>query len=174
MNYLDFANKHKRKRNMWKYIDEENIVNISIGPSVLGGRSYAFFDDGIYFIVVSAESKGQTSLINVQILVIGGEVKNISESYSYPNPFKPQTGDAKIKYELSRDSNIRFFIYDASGRPVKVFFLPSGTNGGWAGENIVEWDGRDMFGNYVANGAYYYFIVADGKVLGRGEMAAYR
>ncbi len=90
-------------------------------------------------------------------------------SFNYPNPFNPNLGTT-ISFSLDEDTLTKVLIYNAC-RQLVWQETYQGTTGN---SNYVFWNGRDLFGNSVPIGPYYYFVVADGKVLGRGEMAAYR
>ena len=73
---------------------------------------------------------------------------------NYPNPFNP---DTKIEYYLPSQSKVKLQIYDITGRLVKVL---SETEQG-AGTHVVQWNGKDRFGNSVASGIYFLKFNAD-------------
>jgi hypothetical protein len=152
-------------------------VDIGGGASPHTG-SYDFaneLEEGIYRIsVVADDEAGYSSTLNIIIEVHSGGLKVLSRPYNYPNPFRPGTDSITIKYELSRDSNTRLLVYDLAGNPVRTFNFAAGQNGGKAGDNTPVWDGKNNFGQRVPNGPYLYFIIVNGKVIGRGEMAAYK
>lgn|GEM_PF-1580500 len=67
---------------------------------------------------------------------------------NYPNPFNPQT---EIKYVLPNDCRVNLAVYNVLGQRVRVLvdrFEASGYKS-------INWDGRDEFGNEVANGIYF-------------------
>ncbi|MBU1021149.1 MAG: T9SS type A sorting domain-containing protein [Candidatus Margulisbacteria bacterium] len=93
---------------------------------------------------------------------------------NYPNPFKPAQGQSTtIRYELPQNYDTTVMIFDMTGRQIWRQTYLYGTPGGSNGVNEITWDGHNPFGTFVANGVYYYVIVGDGKVQGRGEMAVY-
>jgi hypothetical protein len=91
---------------------------------------------------------------------------------NYPNPFKPSAGTT-LYYKLTQPAPIKIMIYDLAGRMVYSAFCPADTKGGMPDVNEFIWDAQDAFGQKIANGVYFYFILSEGKILARGEMAAY-
>jgi hypothetical protein len=70
-----------------------------------------------------------------------------------PNPFNPTT---TIGYALPEAAAVRLAVYDPEGRLVRVLTdrrMP-------AGRYSVAWDGRDVKGQRVASGVYFYRLVA--------------
>ncbi|MCK4311244.1 MAG: T9SS type A sorting domain-containing protein, partial [Candidatus Cloacimonetes bacterium] len=70
---------------------------------------------------------------------------------NYPNPFKPST---TISFNISRKDaeDAKIEIYNLKGQKVKTLVnevLP-------AGEHSVVWDGKDINGNRVSSGIYFY------------------
>jgi hypothetical protein len=70
---------------------------------------------------------------------------------NYPNPFNPST---TIKYRLPMSSYVSLFIYDINGRNMRTF--TKGIQS--AGDYELMWNGKDMNGNDVASGIYFYRI----------------
>jgi len=130
--------------------------------------------EGSYTVnIVGYDAEGTTSTMTLNLQVFEGSVRVEDEHYGYPNPFDPAAG-ATIKYFLTAAADIDLVIYNINGQQVRKMILPSLSEGGNSGWNNVPWDGKDNFGKTVPNGAYYYFILAEGKVLAKGEMAAYK
>jgi hypothetical protein len=129
----------------------------------------------IYTITARAIDNGaahRLTELTISMKIYSGKVEIINgDPFNYPNPFDPKIG-TRIKYYLSSDSDTKIMIYNVNGKPVKTINCSTGTVGGLQDENIVPWDGKDNFGHLVANGPYLYLIVADGKVIGKGQMSA--
>lgn len=73
---------------------------------------------------------------------------------SAPNPFNPQT---RIRYSLPQATRVALAIFDQRGRLVRALVdaaLP-------AGEQSVEWDGRDAHGALSASGTYVIRLVTE-------------
>ena len=67
---------------------------------------------------------------------------------NYPNPFSSLT---TIPYNLNKRSDVQITIYDILGRVVRDFAIGIQS----AGSHHILWDGRNSFGNRVANGIYF-------------------
>ncbi|MFH1145059.1 MAG: C25 family cysteine peptidase [Candidatus Eisenbacteria bacterium] len=85
-------------------------------------------------------------------------------AYNVPNPMEAET---RFFFELEREAELTVVVYAASGR--KILTLP----GGWfsparARDIGIPWDGRDEDGDRIANGLYFYRVLARGNE-GRSE-----
>jgi List-Bact-rpt repeat protein/flagellar hook capping protein FlgD len=75
-----------------------------------------------------------------------------------PNPFHPRT---TIPFSLTESADICIDIWDLSGRRVRELIrarMP-------AGDHHADWDGRDEFGRQLSNGAYFYRMTIDGRLV---------
>lgn len=79
---------------------------------------------------------------------------------STQNPYNPATGTTTIKYTLSKDANIKIFVYNLRGERVWEWTAPSGGSGGQAGVNEIVWDGMTAFKSKVSFGVYIVSVVA--------------
>jgi hypothetical protein len=87
---------------------------------------------------------------------------------SVPNPFRDQT---TISYDLSTPAKrVELQIHDVNGRRVRSMAVA----GLAAGRHVMVWDGRNNAGNRVAAGTYFSKIVADGIIIGTGDMVHLR
>jgi hypothetical protein len=79
----------------------------------------------------------------------------LSRIVNFPNPFSSTT---KFTYILENDKSaaVTIKIYTVAGRLIKTIEYAPGD----VGYNEVEWDGRDAYGETLANGVYFYKIVA--------------
>ena len=78
---------------------------------------------------------------------------------NYPNPFNPETW---IPYQLANASNVRITIYDTTGKVVRRLDLGHQREGYYtARSRAAYWDGRNVFGERVASGIYFYQLQAD-------------
>ena len=78
---------------------------------------------------------------------------------NYPNPFNPETW---IPYRLSEDSNVSITIYDATGSVVRTFSLGFQSVGFYQDRGrAVYWDGKNVFGESVASGLYFYQLTTE-------------
>lgn len=86
---------------------------------------------------------------------------------NYPNPFPASvsggTNLTHIRFSVPDAGNASLTIYDASGKAVQTLFKDHTFT---RGEQDAYWDGKDVSGNYVAAGAYFYVLqLANGSQL---------
>ena len=78
---------------------------------------------------------------------------------NYPNPFNPETW---IPYQLAEPSEVSVTIYNAKGAIVRRLLLGHQSAGYYTGRGrAAYWDGRNIFGERVANGLYFYQLTTD-------------
>ncbi len=77
-----------------------------------------------------------------------------SLAQNYPNPFNPTTN---INFTMPVTAKATITVYNVLGKVVAVPFDGMAT----AGENVVTWNGRDMNGDQVASGVYFYRLSTD-------------
>ncbi len=77
---------------------------------------------------------------------------------NYPNPFNPETW---IPYHLSEDANVSLTIYDVNGALVRDIDVGYQTAAKYdTRSKAIYWDGRNLFGEQVASGIYFYSLSA--------------
>lgn len=72
---------------------------------------------------------------------------------NFPNPFNPTT---VISYQVSVVSDVKLTVYNLLGQRVST--LVDARQG--PGEYRVRWDGRDLYGQPLASGVYFYRLTA--------------
>ena len=73
--------------------------------------------------------------------------------FNFPNPFSDFT---QFTFEISKASDIKIDIFSIGGKKIfsqKKINAPKGFN-------IINWDGRNYFGDELANGIYIYHLEA--------------
>ncbi|MDD3095676.1 MAG: FlgD immunoglobulin-like domain containing protein, partial [Candidatus Marinimicrobia bacterium] len=98
---------------------------------------------------------------------------------NFPNPFTVRT---TFIYELTEQfDDVRIKIYTVSGQKIYTMSVTENAITDLPLQSIgyheIPWDGKDEFGNTVANGAYFYVIEGsvDGKIIkSRGKLAKLR
>jgi tetratricopeptide (TPR) repeat protein len=85
---------------------------------------------------------------------------------NYPNPFNPET---TIRYHLAEASLVTIKIFNLLGEEVITLVDELQLQGNHA----IQWNGRDRFGNTVANGVYWLQLHA-GKYLGQRKLVVVR
>lgn len=84
----------------------------------------------------------------------------------YPNPFNPQT---TVSFTLGKDSHLRntsLRIVNCLGQSVKTL-TESIKN---PGEHTIIWDGKDNYGQQVANGIYFLQLLSDNRLISTHRM----
>jgi hypothetical protein len=92
--------------------------------------------------------------------MVSSPPESFSLSQNYPNPFNPVT---KIDYTLPEAADAKLEIYNVRGQRVRTLVndhLP-------AGVHFIHWDSRDMYGQSVAAGIYFYRLQAGPRTLTR-------
>jgi hypothetical protein len=75
---------------------------------------------------------------------------------NYPNPFNPETW---IPFRLSKPSDVTIRIYNIAGELVRDIDLGHQEAGSYtARERAAYWDGKNLYGERVASGMYFYHI----------------
>ena len=85
---------------------------------------------------------------------------------NYPNPFNPET---TIRYHLAEASRVTIKIYNLLGAEVITLVDQIQLQGNHA----IQWNGRDRYGNTVANGVYWLRLQA-GKFVGERKLVVVR
>jgi len=75
---------------------------------------------------------------------------------AYPNPFNPAT---TIAYSLPGDGWVKVVVHDVSGHPVRTLVDRRQT----AGDQRIDWDGRDDGGAEVSTGVYFVRLESGGE-----------
>ncbi|MDL2262416.1 C25 family cysteine peptidase [Bacteroidales bacterium OttesenSCG-928-I21] len=122
-----------------------------------------FIENGTYRLRVQAKDVSE-NMSGINDYVIDFEIvteSSISHLLNYPNPFSTST---RFVFELTGwqvPDDLRIEIYTASGKLVKVIYLDE-LGPIKIGKNITEyaWDGKDMYGDKLANGVYFYKVKA--------------
>ena len=77
---------------------------------------------------------------------------------NYPNPFNPETW---IPYQLAKPADVTLTIYAVDGQRVRTLVLGHQAAGGHQSRSrAAYWDGRNMSGEPVTSGVYFYTLTA--------------
>ncbi len=77
---------------------------------------------------------------------------------NFPNPFNPETW---IPYHLAKDTDVTLHIYAVNGTLVRTLTLGHQAAGMYQSRSrAAHWDGRNVFGEKVATGVYFYTLTA--------------
>lgn len=109
-------------------------------------------ENGNYTLKIKAWDSANNSAQKEYNVAVGeAELPQIVELFNVPNPFKNET---QFYYELSTAaSQVSLDIFTLAGRKIHTIRNLPGTEG----ENISSiWNGRDSWGDEIANGVYIY------------------
>ncbi|MBL7883737.1 MAG: hypothetical protein JNL69_06685 [Bacteroidia bacterium] len=121
-----------------------------------------FIQDGTYQLIVQAKDKSD-NLSGAIDYKINFEIINrstITEIMNYPNPFSTST---RFVFTLTGDeipTTFKIQIMTITGKVVREIFQDE-IGPIRIGRNITEfaWDGKDEFGDQLANGVYMYRVI---------------
>ncbi len=147
--------------NQWvKTINPDDINRIPI-------KYQLSLPKGNYTLVIDCKDvNGNFHTRDVQFIV--NDKFNIIRLANYPNPVLGKTQDPKnagrtrFTYVLTDDADeVMIKVYTVSGRLVKTFRnLPVGVGYHEYPRTVYAWDCTDEQGFYLANGVYFYRIIA--------------
>ncbi len=154
---------------LWIPAENDNKVAFEYRPQ--------FTQDGSYRLLVQAQDKSGNSsgdldyVIDFEVITESG----ITDVLNYPNPFTTRTQFVFTLTGAVPPDEIYIQIMNISGRVVREIrteeFGPM-----VIGRNRSEywWDGRDQYGDPLANGVYLYRVIAkqQGKVVQHRDSAA--
>lgn len=89
---------------------------------------------------------------------------------NYPNPFQATVGTT-IGYTLSKNMDVELKFFDMMGNMIGSIEKPAGSLGGLRGLNKVPIASNQFGGTLLSAGVYFYLLLHQGKVLGKGKMA---
>jgi hypothetical protein len=120
--------------------------------------------DGIYWLEVEAtdRSKNESGRYNYKIAFEVINKSTITEMLNYPNPFSTST---RFVFTLTGNeipTGMKIQIMTVTGKIVREIMQQELGNI-HVGRNITDyaWDGKDEFGDQLANGLYLYRVVTD-------------
>ncbi|WP_349630848.1 C25 family cysteine peptidase [Aquiflexum sp. TKW24L] len=134
----------------WTEATENSSYKVEFRPGPL--------EDGIYTLRVMTEDLGVNKPYEINFEVINEST--ITNFYPYPNPFSSSTRFVFTVTGAEVPDQIKIQIMTVSGRVVREI-LQDELGPIRIGNNISEfaWDGRDEFGDQLANGVYIYRVL---------------
>lgn len=132
----------------WTPATEEESFRVSFIPGPL--------EDGVYTLRITNEDSPQPFEITFEVV----NESQITNFYPYPNPF---SNSVRFVFTLTGSEvpdEIKIQIMTVTGRVVREI-LQNELGPIRVGNNITEyaWDGRDEFGDQLANGVYIYRVL---------------
>ena len=135
--------------------DEKNIFKIEYTPN--------YKEDGIYTLKVQGKDKSGnfSGDLSYQISFEVINESTITNLFNYPNPFSTKTHFVFTLTGREVPEHLLIQIMTITGKVVKEIDLADqemlriGNN-----KTTYYWDGKDEFGDYLANGVYLYKVTA--------------
>jgi len=141
---------------------------MSFIPAVLPNNSCrinytpVLFEDGTYQLLVQAKDKSdnQSGAIDYKINFEVVNRSTITEVMNYPNPFSTSTRFVFTLTGSEEPTNFKIQIMTITGKVVREIYQDE-IGPIHIGRNITEfaWDGKDEFGDQLANGVYLYHVI---------------
>jgi hypothetical protein len=151
--------------------NEEQDFEIEYQPDPL--------DDGVYTLEVQAqdETGNQSGTVPYEVSFEVINESTITHFYPYPNPFSTSCRFVFTLTGSTIPDQMKIQIMTVSGRVVREITQDE-IGPIRIGNNITSyaWDGRDEFGDQLANGVYFYrvFVRSSGNDLNRRNTSADR
>ncbi len=164
------------------WIDDESaaqvmdpLFNYDTGSDTTGGFAFDL-DPGLtgkHEISIEAWDSANNKTVTTLVLYLTlSEQLDVTDLFNFPNPFQNRT---EFVYTLSVPAQIAITVYTLNGVKVVELHSPGEHSNGF---QRLPWDGRDAFGDQIANGAYLYQFRAedlDGVIITRwGRLARLR
>ena len=125
--------------------------------SIEAGKTYYYFLEDIDIF----GEKERHNIIKV-VVPPAKPARLIPQTFSllqnFPNPFNPETW---IPYQLVEDSEVTISIYNVFGEFIQTLSLGEKEAGFYTNKDeAAYWDGRNISGEPIASGVYFYNIKA--------------
>jgi flagellar hook assembly protein FlgD len=122
--------------------------------------------DGDYELMISAKDRSENSsgATDYSVMFQVTNQSMITNLLNYPNPFTTSTAFVFTLTGSELPTNMRIQILTITGKIVKEITLAE-LGPLKIGNNITDykWDGRDQYGQLLANGVYLYRVITDIK-----------
>lgn len=123
------------------------------------------------FNILQAEGDELLSFLeDVSIDYSSIKAEIIGRPLNFPNPFRASTG-TKIGYQLSKPMDIDIKIYNSFAYLVHEIHIDAGQQGATdSAYNKVDLNAYGFNDVPKSSGVYFYVIMTEGKVIGKGKM----
>ncbi|MBU8922299.1 MAG: FG-GAP repeat protein [Bacteroidales bacterium] len=112
---------------------------------------------GVYYKITALDDSGNESDSASPVTVTGDDLPSVPKAFALrqnvPNPFNPST---TIRFDLPRAVRVSLAVYNVKGELIATLADGEMTEG----RKEVIWNARDVGGNAVASGIYFYRLVA--------------
>ena len=116
------------------------------------------------------DNANNPSELTIKLYITDDQGLRLFNVFNFPNPFALET---QFSFEISSTAEVSVDIFTLGGRMVCQISPQTVT----AGYNFINWDGRDKYGDILANGVYLYRIKAKNgneSISSIGKIAKYQ
>jgi hypothetical protein len=114
-----------------------------------------------YHFEFQIEPRDSADIVVVTPCPAGVKTRDLTMPYLHQNAPNPFAAETMIRFSLPSKMAAKVAVYDVSGRLVKV--VADGVME--AGENQVNWNGKDTHGAEVSPGIYFYSLTTPKRQL---------
>jgi hypothetical protein len=133
--------------------DFETLLNLPAGYNIIRARAFGW-EDALVTVLISEDN---TTPVDIYMRPAVFRIGNASQSRKRFNPLNSSSlGSAEYRFEVSAPGSAEMTVRDRSGSVVYSRQLDDFST--WA--QRVTWNGRDIYGNPVPEGAYTVLIEA--------------
>jgi hypothetical protein len=137
--------------NPFVYINAAHGYVVAWGDTLRVGYTFSFIK-GFFtysFGTFKIELRGKTDIDRPSGIYTEPAVQPLTYALhqNYPNPFNPET---RIYFEIPQVEEVKIIIYNVLGQ--KIRSLASGRFN--PGQHVLNWDGKNDFGDLVSSGTY--------------------
>ena len=126
-----------------------NLNSITTGEVTLNN----YLDSDININISAWDNANNPSEKDIYIYSNNDSKLRIYNVFNFPNPFSDRT---KFTFELSAPAEVNIYIYTIGGKKIKQIKNRNMS----IGFQSIEWDGKNEYGEMLANGVYIYKINA--------------
>lgn len=138
-------------------LDLTELFEYDLDRSDVGHLSVYLSDiqPGEHLISIKAwDTQNNPNEASIRLTFFAATDFRVYDLFNFPNPMSDQT---EITYMLSHDADVTLSVYSLAGR--RIYQDQVGYQS--QGFNSTPWDGRDTYGNLLANGVYILVLEAD-------------
>lgn len=118
--------------------------------------------EGVHTLTIKAwDVFNNSSETQLDFVVVTNAEGQLAHVYNYPNPFSTNTQFMFEHNMPNQELNVDLKIFNISGRVVKQFKTRINTPG--TRYDGIYWDGKDEYGDKLANGVYLYKLLVKGQ-----------
>jgi hypothetical protein len=154
-----------------QYLDFSNQNSKPVDPR---SQEDALYVDTIGFNGYAEDTSSFSSLSSITLMDDqdkGIEPQVIGEPLIYPNPYRQSYGNAYLYYQLSKNMDLTWQLYNMLGQMVVKTTFHSGSEGGRKGKNKIALKANLLEETPLSAGIYFVVLINAGKVLAKAKMA---